>query len=172
MPRSAACERRWTTPTSRSTTCGPSSMPPAESTMLEKNYLWRVYWRLAGVIMLCVVLALAVVSYFSQKVFEAELVPETQHKAATVAVSVRNLVLKATSYGVPFASLYGVDQTFREIIDENREFSYAALTDLDGKVLFSRGDEPRQAREYFAKPKVLAVALDPAASGVNEQVGN
>ena len=33
-------------------------MPPAEGAMLEKNYLWRVYWRLAGVIMLCVVLAL------------------------------------------------------------------------------------------------------------------
>ena len=61
-------------------------MPPAEGAMLEKNYLWRVYWRLAGVIMLCVVLALAVVSYFSQKVFEEELVPETQQKAATVAV--------------------------------------------------------------------------------------
>jgi MFS family permease len=147
-------------------------MPPAEGTMLEKNYLWRVYWRLAGVIMLCVVLALAMVSYFSQRVFEAELVPETQHKAATVASSVRALVLKATSYGVPFASLYGVDQTFREVIDENREFSYAALTDLDGKVLFSRGDEPTQARDYFARPKVLAVALDPAASGINEAVGN
>ncbi|HEX5128501.1 MAG TPA: MFS transporter [Usitatibacter sp.] len=139
--------------------------------MLEKNYLWRVYWRLAGVIMLCVVLALAVVSYFSQRVFEAELVPETQQKAATVASSVRALVLKATSYGVPFDSLYGVDQTFREVIDENPEFSYAAITDLDGKVLYARGDEPRDARTYFARPKVLAVALDPAGSWTNEQVG-
>ena len=31
--------------------------------LLEKNYLWRVYWRLAGVIMVCVVAALAVVSF-------------------------------------------------------------------------------------------------------------
>jgi MFS family permease len=146
-------------------------MPPAEGAMLEKNYLWRVYWRLAGVIMLCVVLALAVVSYFSQRVFEAELVPETQQKAATVASSVRALVLKATGYGVPFASLYGVDQTFREIIDENPEFSYAAITDLDGKVLFARGGEPPEARAYFARPKVLAVALDPSAGWTNEQVG-
>ena len=127
-------------------------MPPAEGAMLEKNYLWRVYWRLAGVIMLCVVVALAVVSYFSQRVFEAELVPETQQKAATVASSVRALVLKATGYGVPFASLYGVEQTFREIIDENPEFSYAAITDLDGKVLFARGDEPGGARTYFTRP--------------------
>jgi MFS family permease/HAMP domain-containing protein len=139
--------------------------------MLEKNYLWRVYWRLAGVIMLCVVLALAVVSYFSQRVFEAELVPETQQKAATVASSTRALLLKAHSYGVPFASLYGVDQTFREIIDENREFSFAALTDTDGKVLFSRGDEPKGARTHFSAPKTLAALQDPAGGIINERVG-
>src|SRR5688572_168691 len=147
-------------------------MRPAESAMLEKNYLWRVYWRLAGVIMLCVVMALAVVSYFSQRVFEAELVPETQQKAATIASSVRALVLKATGYGVPFASLYGVDHTLREVIDENPEFSFAALTDVEGRVLFSRGTEPPSAREYFRRPKVLAVALDPSASWTSEPVGN
>jgi MFS family permease len=146
-------------------------MQPAESATMEKNYLWRVYWRLAGVIMVCVVLALAVVSYFSHRVFEAELVPETQQKAATIAASVRALVIKATSYGVPFASLYGVDQTFKEVIEENPEFSYFALTDLDGKVLFSRGEEPSAARAYFASPKVLAVSLDPTASWTNEHVG-
>jgi MFS family permease len=147
-------------------------MPQADGAALERNYLWRVYWRLAGVIMLCVVLALAVVSFFSQRVFQAELVPETQQKAATVASSVRALVLKATGYGVPFDSLYGVDQTFREVIDENPEFSYAALTDLEGNVLFSRGEEPKPAREYFRRPKVLAVGLDPAASWTNDQVGH
>src|SRR5688500_4476327 len=146
-------------------------MPPADGVMLEKNYLWRVYWRLAGVIMLCVVLALAVVSYFSHRVFERELVPETEQQAATVASSVRALVLKATSYGVPFASLYGVEQTFREVIDENPEFSFAALTDTEGRVLFSRGDEPAGARDYFRRPAVIAVGLDPSASWRNEQVG-
>jgi MFS family permease len=146
-------------------------MPPAEGLMLEKNYLWRVYWRLAGVIMLCVVMALAVVSYFSHRVFERELVPETEQKAATVASSVRALVLKATSHGVPFASLYGVEQTFREVIDENPEFNFAALTDTEGRVLFSRGDEPVGARDYFRRPAVIAVGLDPSASWRNEQVG-
>ena len=80
--------------------------------MLEKNYLWRIYWRLAGVIMVCVVIALAVVSYFSHAVFQRELIPETEQKAATVGASVRALVLKATGYGIDFSSLYGVEQTF------------------------------------------------------------
>ena len=57
--------------------------------MLDKNYLWRIYWQLAGVIMVSVVLALAVVSYFSHRVFERELVPETEKKALTVGNSIR-----------------------------------------------------------------------------------
>lgn len=139
--------------------------------MLEKNYLWRIYWRLAGVIMVCVVVALAVVSYFSHRVFDRELVPEVEQKAATVSVSVRALVLKATSYGVQFDKLYGVEQTFGEVFDENPEFNYAALTDLDGQLLFHRGKEPERAREYFRRPAVLAVGLDPTATWKAARVG-
>ena len=139
--------------------------------MLEKNYLWRIYWRLAGVIMVCVVIALAVVSYFSHRVFDRELVPEVEQKAATVAASVRALVLKATGYGVPFQKLYGVEQTFGELFDENPEFSYAAMTDLDGQLLFQRGKEPEGAREYFRQPSVLAVGLDPTATWKSSKVG-
>ena len=139
--------------------------------MLEKNYLWRIYWRLAGVIMVCVVVALAVVSYFSHRVFDRELVPETEQKAATVAASVRALVLKATGYGVQFSNLYGVEQTFGEVFEENPEFTYAALTDLDGQLLFQRGREPDGARDYFHQPSVLAVGLDPTATWKASRVG-
>ena len=140
--------------------------------MLEKNYLWRIYWRLAGVIMVCVVVALAVVSYNSHRVFERELVPETEQKAATVAASVRALVLKATGYGVPFDQLYGVEQTFGEVFEENPEFSYAAITDLDGRLLFARGKEPEFVREFFRRPAVLAVGLDPTATWSASRVGS
>src|SRR4051812_40156637 len=132
--------------------------------MLEKNYLWRVYWRLAGVIMACVVMALAGVSYFSHRVFERELVPETEQKAPTVPASVRALVLKATASGVQFDQLYGVDQTFGEVFEENPEFQYAALTDTEGHVLAHRGKEPTGARAYFRSPGALAVGLDPTAT--------
>ena len=139
--------------------------------MLEKNYLWRIYWRLAGVIMVCVVVALAVVSYYSHRVFDRELVPEVEQKAATVAASVRALVLKATSYGVPFDKLYGVEQTFGEVFDENPEFSYAAMTDLDGALLFARGKEPDNVREFFRRPAILAVGLDPTATWKASRIG-
>jgi MFS family permease/HAMP domain-containing protein len=139
--------------------------------MLEKNYLWRIYWRLAGVIMVCVVIALAVVSYFSHRVFEKELVPETEQKAATVGASVRALVLKATSYGIDFSSLYGVEQTFAEVFEENPEFAYMAITNTDGNVLFARGSEPIGARTHFRNPVVLQIAHETTDMSKAARVG-
>lgn len=129
--------------------------------MLDKNYLWRIYWQLAGVIMLSVVLALGVVSYFSHRVFERELVPETEKKALTVGASVRSLVLKATGYGFDFAQLHGVEQTFDEVFSENAEFASIAITDATGRVLYARGKEPESVREYFSRPAVLTVLETP-----------
>jgi MFS family permease len=128
--------------------------------MLEKNYLWRIYWQLAGVIMVCVVIALAVVSYFSHRVFDRELVPETEKKAATEGASVRSLVLKASSYGVAFDSLYGVDKTFEEIFSENPEFSFAGITNTEGTLLYSYGKEPAGALVHFHSPALLAAMRD------------
>jgi MFS family permease len=126
--------------------------------MLEKNYLWRIYWRLAGVIMVCVVIALAVVSYYSHSVFDRELVPETEQKAATVGASVRALLLKATGYGIDFGQLYGVEQTFADVFEENPEFAYMAVTNTEGNVLYARGTEPIGARTHFRNPVVLQIA--------------
>ena len=139
--------------------------------MLEKNYLWRIYWRLAGVIMVCVVIALAAVSYFSHRVFDRELVPETEQKAATVGASVRALVLKATSYGIDFAQLYGVEQTFAEVFEENPEFAYMAITNTDGNVLFARGTEPIGARTHFRNAVVLQMAHETGEISKAARVG-
>lgn len=129
--------------------------------MLDKNYLWRIYWQLAGVIMASVVVALAAVSFYSHRVFERELVPETEKKALTVGASTRALVLKATSYGIDFAQLHGVEQTFDEVFSENPEFASIAITDATGRVLYARGKEPQSVREYFSRPAVLGALSRP-----------
>jgi MFS family permease/HAMP domain-containing protein len=128
--------------------------------MLEKNYLWRIYWQLAGVIMVCVVIALAVVSYFSHRVFDRELVPETEKKAATEGASVRSVVLKAASYGIAFDALYGVEKTFEEIFSENPEFSFAGITNTEGRLLYAYGKEPPGALVHFHSPALLAAMRD------------
>lgn len=140
--------------------------------MFEKNYLWRIYWQLAGVIMVCVVIALAVVSYFSHRVFDRELVPETEAKAATEAASVRALMLKAVSYGIPFDGLNGVDRTFEEIFSENPEFSYAGVTNSEGTLLYQYGKEPQGALVHFHSPALLAAMRDPTVPWQVARVGS
>ncbi len=140
--------------------------------MLEKNYLSHIYWQLAGVIMVCVVLALAVVSYFSHRVFERELVPETEKKAATEGASVRALVLKAASYGIPFDALNGVDKTFEEVFSDNPEFSFAGITNIDGTLLYQYGKEPQGAQVQFHSPALLAAMRDPTVPWQVAPVGS
>lgn len=131
--------------------------------MLEKNFLRRVYWQLAGVTVACVVVALVAVSYSSHRVFERGLLPETLEKAATLASSVRALVLKATAH-VPFDSLYGVNLTFQEIIHANKEIDYAALTDERGIVLHQHGKVPPGVADFFSSEDILALLHDPKAT--------
>jgi HAMP domain-containing protein len=86
--------------------------------MLEKNYLWRVYWRLAGVIMVCVVIALAVVSYSRTACSTASSSPRPSRRPRPWRLGARAHA-QGHGYGVPFDELYGVEQTFGEVFEEN-----------------------------------------------------
>lgn len=123
---------------------------------MDNLYLKRIYWRISGVTMLLVVLALAANSYLFHKTFEAELVPETAKKAVTVGASVSNLILKAVSAGVDYRSLYGVDKAFQEVFSANPEFTFMAATDESGKILYQAGKAPDGGNEYFKSAAVLS----------------
>jgi MFS family permease/HAMP domain-containing protein len=116
---------------------------------MDAKYLQRVYWRISGVTMLLVVLALAANSYFSHRTFEAELVPEAAKKAVTVGASVRNLILKAVNSGIEYGSLYGVDRAFADVFADNREFTSMVATDAQGKILYQAGTLPEGAHAFF-----------------------
>ena len=62
---------------------------------MKDQYLRSVYLRLAGVVMLAVVLALAANALLSHRSFERALAPEMAKKVAMVGNSVRVLLLKA-----------------------------------------------------------------------------
>jgi hypothetical protein len=69
--------------------------------------------------MACVVLALMAVSYFSHRVFERSLVPEVEKKATTVGASCARSCSRPPGYGLTLDSLYGVEQTFDKVVDDN-----------------------------------------------------
>lgn len=122
---------------------------------VDQKTLRRLYWKITGLIMLAMIGALAGISYFTQRAFEASIVPEMAHKAVTVGVSVRTLIARATSYGIDYRALYGVDQTLAEVREDNPEYAYLAATDADGRILFESGHRPAGAADHFSAAPML-----------------
>ena len=120
------------------------------------SYLRGIYLRLAGVLTLVVLLALAANAVLSHRAFESALVPEMAKKVASVGASIRSLVLTAVGNDIDFTALYGVDQGFDEARSEAPEVSYMAITDEQGRILHQRLRQPAGATEYFRSPGLLA----------------
>src|SRR2546427_1245746 len=128
---------------------------------MSQSYLRGIYLRLAGVVMLVVVLALGASVVMSHRVFERALAPEMSKKVATIGASVRSLVLNAVGHRIKFGELHGIDQKFDEIKHEVPEIAYFAVTDTHGAVLHQRFDAPVGAAAYFQKPSVLSALSKP-----------
>lgn len=139
---------------------------------MNQTYLRGIYLRLAGVVMLVVMLALAANAYFSHRVFERSLAPEMARKVATVGGSVRSLVLKAVQHGVSFQELYGIDQKFEELKKEIPEIASFVITDPDGRVLHQSGKMAAGAEAYFKKPEVRATLQKPNPVASAPRIGD
>ena len=131
---------------------------------MSTTYLRSIYLRLAGVVMLVVVLALAASAYLSHRAFERALAPEMAKKVASGGASARSLVLKAMELHIGFRELYGIEQTFDELKGSIPEVSYVAVTDAQGNILYQRFSPPAGAAAHFRKPEVLATLATPDQS--------
>ncbi|MFT3816310.1 MAG: MFS transporter [Rubrivivax sp.] len=138
---------------------------------LQTNYLRRIYLRLAGVVMLAVVLALAANAVLSHRSFERALAPEMNKKVAIVGNSIRALVLKAVENGVDFRELYGVDDKFAEVDNDIPEVSYFGIADTEGKVLYQRPATTAVIAEHLASPRVLAAMQSAEPVPLSVRVG-
>ncbi len=140
---------------------------------MSSTYLRSIYLRLAGVVMLVVVLALAASAYLSHQAFERALAPEMAKKVASGGASARSLMLKAMELQIGFRELYGIEQTFDELKGAIPEISYVAVTDTKGSILYERFSAPDGAADYFRTPSALAAASkterSPPAIRVGEQ---
>jgi MFS family permease len=136
------------------------------------TYLRGIYLRLAGVLTLVVLVALAANAMLSHRAFERTLAPEMAKKMASVGASIRSLVLTAVQNDMEFTALYGVDQRFDDVKSEAPEVSYIALTDQRGKILHDRFKAPAGTAEYFRSAPVLALLGTPDTKGVATRVGD
>ncbi len=138
---------------------------------MNNTYLRSIYLRLAGVVTLVVMLALAANAYLSQRTFEHALAPQVAAKVASVGASIRSLVARAVDSGVPFAELYGVTERFTEIKEEAPEITYFALTNAAGAVQHEKGQAPEGAAAHFRSPEILALMAAPVEAAPFKRVG-
>ena len=139
---------------------------------MSQSYLRSIYLRLAGVVMLVVVLALAASAYLSHRAFEAALAPEMAKKVASGGASARSLVLKAMEHQIAFREIYGIEQTFDELKRSIPDIAYVAVTDTQGAVLYQRFTAPAGAEAHFRAPGVLAALSTPHGLPPSIRVGN
>ena len=139
---------------------------------MSQAFLRSIYLRLAGVLMLVVVLALAATAYLSHRAFERALAPEMAKKVASGGASARALVLRAMEHQIDFREIYGIEQTFDELKGSIPDIAYVAVTDTHGAVLYQRFKAPAGALDYFRQPAVLDLVSTPDRSPPAVRVGN
>jgi predicted MFS family arabinose efflux permease len=138
---------------------------------VSQSYLRSIYLRLAGVVMLVVVLALAASAFLSHRAFEDALAPEMAKKVASGGASARSLVLKAMENHIAFREIYGIEQTFDELKRSIPDIAYVAVTDTQGAVLYQRFTAPAGAEAHFRAPGVLAAIATPNVLPPSIRVG-
>jgi predicted MFS family arabinose efflux permease len=139
---------------------------------MTQSYLRSIYLRLAGVVMVVVVLALAANAYLSHRAFEAALAPEMAKKVASGGASARQLVLKAMEHQIAFREIYGIEQTFDELKRSIPDIAYVAVTDAQGATIYERFSAPLGAQDHFRQPQVLAALARPDVAPPAVRVGD
>ncbi|MDO8300707.1 MFS transporter [Lacisediminimonas sp.] len=125
--------------------------------------------RLFGFTLLVLLLSQALVSWFAWSTIEEKIRPELDLKAKAVSISLGEKVKRALEYGIPFDRLNGVEAFFDDVLRDNTDLGFIALTDTAGNVLFASGVSAarlqaaigKTPKEEAGKPVTLHVAAGP-----------
>ena len=95
--------------------------------------------RIGLVAVVALVAANALLAWIALGAVEKRLEPVIQDKAHVLARSIANDLYKAVRLDIPLGSLRGVDGFLDNLLSDHPEIAYLAVTDPEGKVLFSAG---------------------------------
>jgi MFS family permease len=143
-----------------------------EGADVSERYLRSIYLRLAGAIMVVVVLALAGTAALSHRAFEQALAPEMAKKVATVGATIRSLMLKSYENSMNFQELFGIELVFDEVRNTIPEIASFAVTGTDGRVFLKHLAVPGSADAYYRSPAVLAALETPDLVPPSVRVGD
>ena len=110
----------------------------------------RIRTRILLLTLALVIAAATLLSLRTQRLFEAMLTPEIMQKTDAVAEFATLDVERALSYGIPLHKLVGVVPYFDELRTHHPEIQFAAILDMQGKALFTSGDEATNVAQTLA----------------------
>ena len=97
--------------------------------------------RIAFVAVAALIAANALLAWIALGAVEQRLEPVIKDKANVLARSIGNDLYKAVRLDIPIDRLRGVDAYLEDLITDHPEVAYLAVTDPEGKVLFSAESE-------------------------------
>lgn len=80
------------------------------------------------------------IGMYAWSLTEAKFLPELGRKAHTVGTSIASKLTRALGYGIPLQRIEGAQEFFGEVLEQNDDIAFIALSDMQGKLLFQRGE--------------------------------
>ena len=111
----------------------------------------RIRTRILLLTLALVIAAATLLSLRTQRLFESMLTPEIMQKTDAVAEFATLDIERALSFGIPLEKLVGVVPYFDELRTHHPEIQFAAVLDLQGKALFTSGEEGQGLSEVLAR---------------------
>lgn len=115
-----------------------------------EDFSRKLLIRLFALTLVLSLAALGTFSYAAIGAFEREMLPEIHRKAALVGRTVRNDVVRAVGYGVPFDGLVGMGEFLGDVLAANPDVRYLVLADAGGTVLYAGGADRDEAVRMIA----------------------
>lgn len=136
---------------------------------MDADYIRKLNIRLVGIVTLALVLVLSVIMVVSLQLAEKYVVPELQAKALTQGHALTTLIGQPLSYNIGVSELVGIDDLFKEVIKDNPEIGFLAISDNHGKTLFHSGDSLVNYNAYINSRELLIETGKLAAAGAKSR---
>ncbi|MEM9222389.1 MAG: MFS transporter [Pseudomonadota bacterium] len=131
------------------------------------NALRRFDVAIAAMALAVLVAGLAGISWHTVRSAETVLVPALDRKAQSVARSVAGLSALAVGYGIPVAQFVRAEEVLRESLDDNQDFAFAAILDVDGTVF---AEVTREATGGYATAEADGITISTATIQTADEV--
>lgn len=117
--------------------------------MLMANHRVSIRASVIVLAVLAILLSTSMLTMFSLQFMEERLAPELHKRSQTIGESLRDVVVRVTSYGMPFDAMNGMNDYLTSVAEQYDDLSYLAITNNRHEVLYRKGEIPVDYKRHF-----------------------